>query len=614
LIDEIFFLENSEQIEFPVGKLLFFPDGQERAATPEIPPSILVQAIQMGQQYEFEQKRYQNALASYEQSYALASKNQIKGEMLNAIARVQRKTLQFQDAIKSYERIIQEYGQTRTANGMPLGLAARLELGSLFLATHDSLRAIRAFVGLYEHLIQGEWSLEESQYHFFSHEVRESIERILSHEGLSEPIELHQDAFQMLAKEEKTRREITQRLLVFKKNAPGNLSARIARSLGDSPDPARRFTEQIGDHVYQVSLLGDMRRENQASRFWGLLLNTAHLRAGLLELALGRYASSENVGWIVKGKNRENILASQDSPSGRMTIKTNFVRDFPNWSLEFYQRDPNPLESLLTSRRSVYFYIFLLLAGILIFGLSLTIRSVTHELALAKMKSDFVSTVSHEFKSPLTAIRQLAEMLKTNRVPSEERRQQYYDVLLEQSERLSLQIDNILDLSKMEAGRREFKFEIIEFGPLLQEIISSLQHRVRHEGMVIQERIGNSLPAMKLDREAIGEAVTNLIDNAMKYSGESKKVTVRAFVENQHVIIAVQDFGIGISKKEVDKVFERFYRGGNSLTRSVKGSGLGLTLVKQIAEAHQGTAHVESELGCGSTFSLRLPLTMRKES
>jgi signal transduction histidine kinase len=111
-----------------------------------------------------------------------------------------------------------------------------------------------------------------------------------------------------------------------------------------------------------------------------------------------------------------------------------------------------------------------------------------------------------------------------------------------------------------------------------------------------------------MDIAAITQAITNLIDNAIKYSGESKNILVRAFVENQYLIISVKDFGIGIRKEEIDKVFERFYRGGDALTRTVKGSGLGLTLVKQIVEVHHGDVHVESEPGQGSIFSIRLPL------
>ena len=142
-------------------------------------------------------------------------------------------------------------------------------------------------------------------------------------------------------------------------------------------------------------------------------------------------------------------------------------------------------------------------------------------------------------------------------------------------------------------------------GSLLQQIVSVIQDQVRHKDFVIQLEIEKPLPAIKADRESITQAITNLIDNAVKYSGEARNIVVRAFVEDQYLIITVKDFGIGIKKEEIDKVFERFYRGGDELTRTVKGSGLGLTLVKQIVEAHHGKVDVESEVGKGSTFTVR---------
>jgi signal transduction histidine kinase len=224
------------------------------------------------------------------------------------------------------------------------------------------------------------------------------------------------------------------------------------------------------------------------------------------------------------------------------------------------------------------------------------------------MKSDFVSTISHEFKSPLSSIRQLAEMLQSGRVPSENRRQEYYDVLVEQSERLTLLIDNILDFAKIEEGRKKFDFQLLDIGSLLQQIVSVIQDQVRHKDFVIRLEIEKPLPEIKADRESMTQAITNLIDNAVKYSGEARDIIVRAFEEGQYLIITVKDFGIGIKKEEIDKIFERFYRGGDELTRTVKGSGLGLTLVKQIVEAHHGNVSVESEPGHGSTFLIRLPL------
>lgn len=608
-VKEVFFFQNAGKIRFPMAKLLFLPDDSTQSLYVQPRSSSLVRKIRAGQQLEFQQKKYREALTSYEQAIEQTSTRQIKGELLSAVARVQKKSKLFQDAIKSYETIAQEFSQVRTAEGIPLGLAARLELGSLYLAIDDSSKAIETLIELYKALIQREWRLEKAQYDFFAQNINKSIDEILSPASLPSSLESYGKTYQLLKREEKKQREITENLLIFQESAKMDLLAKVPQEQDESLRPWKRLALELGRQSYLVSLLcQSIRDENQADEFWGLLLDSDYLKDILLQQSIQDHVSSEKTEWAVKGKEDETILKSENFPSGSMTVRANFVENFPPWSLVLYQQNPALFETFLTSRRGIYFYMFLLIAGILMFGLILTVRTVAREMELAKMKSDFVSAISHEFKSPLTSIRQLAEMLQTGRIPSEERRQKYYDVLLEQSERLSLLTDNILSFAQIEEGRKEFKFEMADIGALLNDIVSTLQDRVCHEGFEIQIDIDKSLPEIRIDTAAMTQAVTNLMDNAIKYSDKKKKIVTRSFTENQNLIIAVQDFGVGIKKEEIGKVFERFYRGGDELTRTVKGSGLGLTLVKQIVEAHQGSVHVESEPGRGSTFSIILPL------
>ena len=604
LVEEIFFFENDKRIQLPLAKLLFLADG----GTESLPAQPLPYALLAGQQYEFQQKRYQEALTSYQQVFAQVSNDLVKTEAMNAIARVQKKSNLFPDAIKSYKAIAQDYGDIQLGKGMPSGLVAQLELGDLFRAIDDTGSAVETFIRLYQELIHRRWTLEKSQYEFFTQQIEKSVDEIFSQD---ENMPSYRSSFKTLKSEQERQKGITERLLIFQESAAPNLLARVPRKTENTGNVPRRYTLDIGGHTYLVSILGE-REENgkQTAGMWGLLLNSEQLKTHLLQPIIRQQASPENIRWILRDRDGVEILKSDISAPAPMTARTNFVGNFPPWSLEFYQQNPPLFETLLTSRRGIYLYMFILLAGILIFGLTLTLRIISHELELGKMKSDFVSTVSHEFKSPLTSIRQLSEMLQTGRVPSEERRQRYYDVLLEQSERLSLLIDNILDFAKMEEGKKEFEFKTVEIGPLLEEVVSTIQQQVRHEGFTIEVEFDKSLPSIQADRTAIIQAITNLIDNGIKYSAGAKKVCVRGFTENQYLIIAVQDFGVGIKPEEIDKVFERFYRGGDELTRTVKGSGLGLTLVKQIVKAHHGTVHVESEPGRGSTFSIRLPLEL----
>lgn len=609
LVEEVFLFQNFKKIYFPIANLLFLPSGSIQLPSASSRTPSLVKKMQKGQQLEFKQKRYLKALLNYQQAFEQTSDHQLKGELLGVVARVQKKSKLFQDAIESYKTIARDFSQVRIADGIPLGLVARLELGSLFLVVKDYSSAVKTFIELYKALIHREWILEKDQYYFFAQRTKESIDNIFLQASLPASLKSYKNTFQILKDEENRQRRITERLLSFQERASTDLKAKVPLSLDDLRTSAKRFTLEIGKDSYLVSLLDqNTKNESQSDEIWGILLDPDYLKNNLLQKALLRNVSSEKTEWIVRGRDGQAILTSENSPSGSISVKTNFTGNFPPWLLEFYQQNPPLFETFLTSRRSIYFYMFLLIAGILIFGLILTIRAITHEMELAKMKSDFVSTISHEFKSPLTSIRQLAEMLQTGRIPSEKRRQQYYDVLLEQSERLSLLTDNILNFAKMEEGIKEFKFEKVNINTLLEDIVSTIQDRVRHEGYVIQTKFEKSLLSIMGDSAAITQAITNLIDNAIKFSGENRKIIVSSFTDDKYFVVAVQDFGLGIRKEEIDKVFERFYRGGDELTRIVKGSGLGLALVKQIVEAHHGTVHVESELGRGSTFSIRLPI------
>jgi len=614
LVEQVFHFQNFETIRLPGAKLLYVPDGHWPSISSPKRPSSVAAKIQSAERWEFQQRNYPEALISYQQAIDQVADPKIGGELLNAVARVQKKYALLQDAISTYEKIAADFGQVTISDGIPLGLTARLELGSLLRETGDDSNALKSFVDLYRSLVRRDWALEKAPYEFYARRVKDSISAIFLQHSPGLQLQPFQSDFQNLEEEEREQRDRTERILAFEENAAPDLEAKISRTAAEGGDSVARLTLDIGKHSYLVSILARAAQNTDDTEgAWGLIFNADQLRENVLRSALRRNGSSDETAWVVKGRDGSAVLTSENLPAGTVTVRANFSSNFPDWSLEFYQPPPRLLNTFLVSRQGVYFYMFLLIAGILVFGLVLTIRAVSHELELAKMKSDFVSTISHEFKSPLTSIRQLAEMLHSGRVPSEERRRQYYDVLLEQSERLSLLTENILNLARIEEGREKFTFEKTDLTAILQEIVSSFQDRVRHEGFSIELEIKKDLPTIMVDRAAMAQAVTNLIDNAVKYSGESRKVVISASGEGAFLTMAVKDFGIGIRKEDLDKVFERFFRGGDELTRTVKGSGLGLTLVKEIVKAHQGEVYVESEAGRGSTFFIKLPLPKEED-
>jgi signal transduction histidine kinase len=610
LVDELVFIASSGAVQLPLAELLFLPDGAAEAPSSPSWPASVAAELRGAQDLEFRQLRFPLALAGYERALAAATAIEGRGEILLAISRVQRKAGSLQAAIDVCETLRRDYAQARTAAGIPLGPTATLELGSLYLEVGDSLEALVTNLELYGQLVEGAWVLEQAQFNFVTAEVREAINRILSGMPSLDPGGTHAERFAEIIEGEGARRTRTERLLAFLERAGPELHSRRIRSTSGPGRTGRAFALESEGELYLISLLsggegGDLP--------WGLLLDGDYLRDEVLRPALAEYAGRAPAEWVVRGREGSSILASDEPPLGSSAVTATFSGNYPPWTLVLHEELQSPYRRLILSNQSIYFYMFLLIASILVFGLILTVRAVSHEIELARMKSDFVSTVSHEFKSPLTSIRQLSEMLEAGRVPSEERRHEYYGVLVEQSSRLSALVTNILDLARMEEGKKEFSLELSNMEDLLEEVVSATRHRVSHMGFGIQCEVDEPLPKVLADRDAISQAVSNLLDNAVKYSGEARSVNVRAFVSDTWVTVAVEDFGVGISGEEIDRVFDRFYRGGDALTRSVKGSGLGLTLVKQVVEAHGGEVQVESAPERGSTFSIRLP-TAKEES
>jgi len=251
--------------------------------------------------------------------------------------------------------------------------------------------------------------------------------------------------------------------------------------------------------------------------------------------------------------------------------------------------------------------ISLLLAG----GLVLTHRNIAREMALARLKSDFVSNVSHELRTPLSLIRLYAETLEMGRLKSQEKYQEYYCIIRKESERLTALINNILDFSRIEAGRKEYDFRETDMRELVHNTLDSYRYQIEQNGFAFEEKIAEDVPPLRVDREAMARSLLNLVNNALKYSQDRKFIGVNLFRDNGSVKLEVVDHGIGIPVNEQHKIFEKFYRVGDPLVHNTKGSGLGLSLVRHIVQAHGGDVAVDSTPGRGSKFTITLPLSPR---
>lgn len=244
-------------------------------------------------------------------------------------------------------------------------------------------------------------------------------------------------------------------------------------------------------------------------------------------------------------------------------------------------------------------------------GIILTYRNISREMALAKLKSDFVSNVSHELRTPLSLIRLYAETLEMGRLTKPEKHEEYYRIIRKESERLTALINNILDFSRIEAGRKEYDFRETDMGELVRSTIDSYRFQIEQNGFTLDQNISGEVPPLRVDREAIGRSLLNLVNNAVKYSQDRKYIGVNLYRDNGSVKLEVVDHGIGIATHEQEKIFEKFYRVGDPLVHNTKGSGLGLALVRHIVQAHGGQVSVDSTPGEGSKFTISFPTNGR---
>lgn len=256
------------------------------------------------------------------------------------------------------------------------------------------------------------------------------------------------------------------------------------------------------------------------------------------------------------------------------------------------------------------------LSLLMVGGLVLTYRSVSKEMALARLKSDFVSNVSHELRTPLSLIQLYAETLELGRIQTQEKKDEYYRIIRKESERLGRLINNILDFSRIEAGRKEYDMRETDIAELVRSTLDAYRYQIEKNGFEFEMSVDSSIPPVRVDREAIARALVNLVNNALKYSADEKVLVVRLYRTDGVVKLEVIDRGIGISYRDQSKIFDKFYRTCDPLVHNTKGSGLGLSLVRHITRAHGGEVAVESTPGKGSKFTLTLPLsiTLQKQT
>jgi signal transduction histidine kinase len=320
--------------------------------------------------------------------------------------------------------------------------------------------------------------------------------------------------------------------------------------------------------------------------------------------------AQDNIIVTVQDNHGNRVLATQEV-KGQDDETSTSLPFFSDWRVSIQSRYMTP-EQWARWNFNVSLSLSALMTVMLLGGIVLALRTASREIRVSQMKTDFVSNVSHELRTPLSSIRVFGEFLKLGRVKDEEKICEYGEFIETESRRLTQLINNILDFSKIESGRKTYQFERANVSELISETLRTFDVQLKQQGFgIIFETPRTPLPQAVVDTDALAQAFINLLDNAVKYSGEAKQIHVRLAHQDDFLTVSITDHGIGIPREEQPKIFDKFYRVSTGLVHDVKGSGLGLSLVEHIVKAHHGRVTVESEPGRGSTFTIRLPVTER---
>jgi len=610
IITEIFLINEKGEVIFPLIKPLFFLPGEAREIKEKpikIEPNPLLKTAETS---EFKIKDYPLAIKSYKKLMDETSDKDHHAIFLNCIGRCYEKSGKHLKAIQTYQKISKEYENELSADRIPLGIIAQYQIGNIFCRTNRKIKGVEAFFELYDGLLESKWPLSKNQFHFYQNKVKAMLETSIgdiNEIGNRKSLMKKWEELQELEEEQLSRMNTKENLL--RKVIPLIKTRKPISSEG-----LERFyylSETLGEEFYLVSYTP--LAENSV---FGIRIDYEVLVKKLRPLKLETLPLRKD--WHVQIRDEfGNTVAGEDithlkDPIPQLSYSKGFEENFPPWKVNIYQSNPGFVERQFKTRRNIYILSVIIVISALLFGGFLAIRSTAKELELAKLKSEFVSTVSHEFRTPLTSIRYLAELLKRGRV-NEDKRQIYYETITDESGRLSRLIENILDFSKIEAGMKEYQFRETDIAELARDVASRFQEQVAPKGFVIESEISNQMPKILADSEVLSRALFNLLDNAFKYSGKSRKAFLRARSEGECVFLEVQDEGIGISREEQKNVFEKFYRSDNMDESSIKGSGIGLTLVAHIVKAHGGEVLLESEMDKGTKVTMKLPLKRKKD-
>jgi signal transduction histidine kinase len=557
-----------------------------------------LRTFQAAESREIRAKDPAGAVEIYAQAVKKAASPSGRARAMNAEGRCLRSSGRLEDALGIYQELVATYGSVENGSGHFYGITAELQAIPIWEAMNRVEEAGRRLVGIFARLRNGSWDVAPSTAAFFEAEIDRLAATVLAGGRCPSCIEeyrklkdgttpfLEKLGFRDLVErailpaigreaeaDAGRRTEDIHRLVVPWKNEfyVVGWTSPAAPAGGDAAGACAR-----GDAV-----LIDIIRRGRESAWTGQRLDVALV--------------TDNGARLAKeggGKSAELAFRSWPLPWKIRVAATGFK------DLERTSRRENVLFGVLLA----------LVIGLMVLGGVLLRRDFHREEETVRQKTEFVHNFSHELKTPLSLIRLYAETIEQNSGLPEGEKIDALKIIGRETDRLTHLINSVLDLSRLEMGRKDFRFVPLDLAELVRETVESNRYDLEKRGFTLETNLAAGLPPLNLDREALSMVLTNLLGNAVKFSVRDKRIGVRLLRKGGDAVFEVEDHGLGIGPDDLPFIFDKFYRSKDAAVAQTSGSGLGLTLVKSLVEAHGGRIEVRSRLGEGSVFSVFLPL------
>jgi signal transduction histidine kinase/tetratricopeptide (TPR) repeat protein len=563
--------------------------------TQRLPPDPLEQlpsvaaVVADAEHAEFVRRDLDAALRSYRDALNGLPSSSVAARafVLTRVGRTLFKLRRFGEGIAAYERAAALAADALDRNGLPFAVIARLQIVDGFDALHRTVDMAASQQELAHYVLDHPWDLENG--------YAEHLVRVLDFIPRDDPAQ---------ARVAGLRREVAELDWIRTQMYPrvrAELTAREAQ------------TSDARHAVIGARLIGYLRLSGNASDIPAVFAYEVRpdFVSGPL---LAQVLKTVDLGSAVHVSvlRRDGAPVDPNGVHRTPLAEVEFLPSIPEWRVALFDNEGRSIPQLVGRERWIY---GALLGGMLIVmcvGVALTVRASARATQLARARSDFVSNVSHELKTPLALIRMFGETLESGIVTDPEKRQEFYGIIRRESERLTHLIDNVLDLNRIDQGTKRYDIGRHDLVETVRAALDAYRPLFDRLGFVVRTELPQPPVDVAIDRDAVIQSLVNLFQNVIKYSGTARCVLVKVQRDDGTAAVSVSDRGVGIAAEQIHKIFERYYRVPDVLTDAPAGSGLGLTLVKHTMDAHHGRVTVQSTAGEGSTFTLVFPVILEE--